>query len=55
MTRQLKQNILISESTYKSLSNPNLFIINELWVKKLRGKRDKIKVLWVENHINMEL
>jgi class 3 adenylate cyclase len=55
MTRQLKENILISESTYKRLSNSNSFVINELWVKKLRWKREKIKVLWVESHINMEL
>lgn len=55
MTRQLKQNILISESTYKKLENKDRYVVNELWVKKLRWKRDKIKVYWVENHINMEL
>jgi class 3 adenylate cyclase len=55
MTRQLKQNILISESTYKKLENKDTYVVNEIWVKRLRWKKDKIKVFWVENHVNMWL
>jgi adenylate cyclase len=55
MTRQFKDNILISESTYKRLSNRDTFVINEIWLKRLRWKREKIKILWVESHINMVL
>jgi adenylate cyclase len=55
MTRQFKDNILISESTYKRLSNSDTFVINEIGLKRLRWKREKIKILWVESHINMVL
>lgn len=55
MTRTTKQNIVISESTYKSVEDSKIFTIDEVWLKKLRWKKDKIKIYWVQNHINLNL
>jgi hypothetical protein len=55
MTRTSKQNIVIAESTYKSISNNKIFTIDEVWLKKLRWKKDKIKIYWVQNHINIRV
>lgn len=49
MTRNVKENILISQSTYEKLNHKDKYAINEIWVKKLRWKNEKIKIFWIES------
>ncbi len=55
MTRSSNSNILISESTYKKILNKELFNIETIWYKQLRWKKDKLKIYWVHNVLNMKL
>lgn len=55
MTRIYKDNIIISEETYKTIKNINNFTIKELWNKELKWKKKIIKLYWVENILNVKL
>ncbi|MDP2090526.1 MAG: adenylate/guanylate cyclase domain-containing protein [Candidatus Gracilibacteria bacterium] len=55
MTRIYKDNIIISEETYKTIKNINNFTIKELGNKELKGKKKIIKLYGVENILNVKL
>lgn len=55
LTRVYENNIIISDSTYKKISNIKLFNITELWLKQLRGKKKKLKLYNINPIINLNL
>ena len=55
LTRWNKNNILISDSTFKIIKNKKSFNITDLWIKTLRWKSRKIKIHWIESVLNIDL
>jgi len=55
LTRKFKEKIIISESTYKCISNNKNFNTKYLWEKVLKWKRKKVRIYWVEEIINLDL
>ena len=48
MTRELKQWILISQSTYNSFKNKRGITFEDLWYREIRWKQKTIKIYWVK-------
>lgn len=55
LTRIYQNSIIISESTYKNILNPENFVISDLWYKVLKWKENKIKIYWVEAIVNIKI
>lgn len=55
LTRNYKTNIIISDNTYKSIENKKIFSCNEIWLKSLRWRKEKIRIHGVDNFIQREL
>ncbi|MDD2870718.1 MAG: adenylate/guanylate cyclase domain-containing protein [Candidatus Gracilibacteria bacterium] len=55
LTREYTEDILISGNTYDNISNKKLFNINELGLKILRGKKEKIRLYGVKSVLNIKL
>jgi len=55
LTRTLQDNILISDSVFDSLENKEDFTINNLGLKEIKWKKNKIKVYWVEPLLNIKI
>jgi len=55
LTRTFKNNLIISDSTYKWISNKKNFWVKDLWFHPLRWKRWKIKIYGVDPIINIEI
>ena len=55
LTRWNKNNILISDATFKIIKNQKSFNIVNLWIKALRWKSKKIKIYWIESILNIDL
>ena len=46
-TRIEKEWILFSEKTFDLIEKKNLFNIEEIWEKKLKWKKNEIKIFWI--------
>lgn len=55
LTRSFKNNIIISDSVFKSIDNVDNFTVQDLWLKTLKGKKKKIKIYGVDPIINLNL
>ncbi len=55
LTRKYTEKIIISENTYDLIKNKDDFKINDLWLKEIRWRKDKIKIYWVEPLLNIKI
>lgn len=53
LTRAFKNNIIISDSTFKWIQKTEDFTINNLWLKTLKWKKTKIRIYGVDPIINL--